>query len=200
LNKDYQQEIISRLSFSQAGFHLSALPDGSEINGLRIHHHPHQIPVADHRLDMVTCSTAHLYPTTETFIRELGRCLKHEGGLGILSPITSEVPRLARYCNLFYRLHKPTHQWAYSLHDWHFFLEMAGLEILSEEVIGTSVYLGEWADNCDEITLERLRVMLLQAPQPVRDWYQIEAKPGLSPYKDIRFTIPQVVIIAQNAP
>jgi SAM-dependent methyltransferase len=164
-------------------------------------HAPQHFPFASARFTALICRfiTCYLHPL-EQFIGECGRILLPGGYIQITDTIVSEIPKIARYSNLVQRLRDPSYQAAYSLPDWEFFLAMAGLEIQVVEPFRQTHYLGEWAKDCDLLTLERLRVMLLQAPQPVREWYHIEAQPGLSPYIDIRFEIPGVVILARKSP
>jgi SAM-dependent methyltransferase len=167
----------------------------------RVWHSPQDFPFASESLAAITCRfvTCYIQPI-EYLIRECGRVLMPGGYIKIADTIVAEIPKVARYSNLLERLRNPAYQAAYSLPDWEFFLEMAGLEVQVVEPFTETQHLGEWAQDCDNLTLERLRVLLLQAPQPVREWYHLEAQPGLSPYIDIRFEIPGAVILARKRP
>lgn len=166
-----------------------------------VQHDAEKLPFAANSLDLITCRIApHHFPDVAAFVRECARVLKPQGRLGIVDIISPEAPAVARYCNLFETLRDPSHVWAYSLSDWSVFFEQAALLVEYTERLGLAQQVGTWAQRvgCDDRTIERLRVMLLQAPAEVKEWYQVTAEVGISHYVDISFSIQQAIMVAQK--
>lgn len=160
------------------------------------------LPFPDNHFDLVTCRTApHHFPNVAGFVAEVARILKPNGRFGLVDIVSPENQKAARYANLFETLRDPSHAWAYSVLDWRRFLEKSGLRVQHVEPVETPQQVGSWAVRvgCDQATTERLRAMVLQAPQPIREWYKITAQPGIMPYQEVNFTIQQAVFVAVKA-
>jgi len=159
------------------------------------------IPFADGSLDVITCRIApHHFPDVERFVREAARALKPGGKFGVVDIIAPETKKAAQYTNNYERLRDPSHGIAYSIPDWHYFMFTAGFDVLATEHTVSRQQVGVWAARigCDDQTIERLRVMLLQAPQEIRAWYEVIAQPGESKYVDVNFNIQQAIFVAQK--
>lgn len=166
-----------------------------------VQHDAEALPFPNAYFDFVTCRIApHHFPNVEQFVQECGRVLKPNGWLGIVDIISPEKKKAADYCNAFEKLRDPGHVWAYSLADWRSFFEGAGLQMTHTESATSDQQLGVWAMRvgCDEATIQRLRAMLLQAPQVIKDWYTLKTTENWSPQADIPFSIQQAVMIAHK--
>lgn len=159
------------------------------------------LPFRAASFDVITVRHApHHFPDVPRFLSECARTLKPEGKLGIVDQIAPEPPKAARYVNAFERLRDPSHHQQYRLSDWHAMLRAAGLEIAHSEVATTRLDLYSWAhlQKNDAETVLRLRVLLHQAPQAVREFL----KPTF--YQDgsgnISFEHHHVILIARQAP
>jgi ubiquinone/menaquinone biosynthesis C-methylase UbiE len=166
-----------------------------------VQHDAENIPIKNHSQDAITCRIApHHFPDVHQFVREAARALQPGGKFGVVDIIAPENKKAARYTNNFEKLRDPSHGWAYSIPDWHYFLHSSGFEVLATERTTSAQQVGDWAIRmgCDDPTIERLRAMLLQAPDEIRAWYEVTAQPGMSRYVDISFHIQQAVFVAQK--
>jgi ubiquinone/menaquinone biosynthesis C-methylase UbiE len=164
-----------------------------------VQHDAEAVPFPADHFDLVTCRIApHHFPDVPRFVHEAARVLKPGGGLGIVDIISPDKKKAADYCNAFEKLRDPSHVWAFRLRDWRAFFEEAGLEMTHTEAATSDQQLGVWAARvgCDDVTIHRLRAMLLQAPQVIKDWYNI--KTSENTLADIPFSIQQAVMIARK--
>ncbi|MGQ9890138.1 MAG: class I SAM-dependent methyltransferase [Aggregatilineales bacterium] len=129
---------------------------------------------ADSAFDLVTCRTApHHFSDCFGFVRECARVLRPGGLLLIEDYLLPEDDRAARYIDAFERLRDPSHCRAYAEYEWRGLFLDAGLSVEHVETLRRSVGgLVAWAArrNCAPETIERLQVMLAQAPDAVRAW------------------------------
>ena len=168
-----------------------------------VQHDAEALPIQNAALDAVTCRIApHHFPDVERFVQEAARTLKPGGRFGVVDIIAPETNKGARYTNAFEKLRDPSHGWAFSIPDWHYFLDVAGFDLIATERTTSTQQLGVWAARmgCDDPTIERLRTMLLQGPLEIREWYDVSAQPGISKYVDIAFTIQQAIFVAEKRP
>ena len=131
-----------------------------------------RLPFPSTCFDLVTCRiAAHHFPDVWRFVGECARVLKVGGGLLIQDHVLPEHKKAARYVDGFERLRDPSHVRAFNEYEWRGILLDHDLHIAHSEIILKRHTLLDWAkrQGCDALTLERLQVMLLRAPQPVQD-------------------------------
>jgi hypothetical protein len=89
--------------------------------------------------------------------------------------VSPDDEQAARYIDSFERLRDPSHFKAFAEYEWRGMLLDAGLHVQDVEIINKGhSNLRDWAlrQNCTEKQIERLQVMLHQAPAPVREFLQ----------------------------
>lgn len=127
--------------------------------------------------DLVTCRIApHHFPDCFRFVQECARVLKAGGLLLIQDQVVPEDERAARYLDAFERLRDPSHHRIYAESEWRGMLLDAGLMVESSQVIFREIpqRLETWAavQDCPPAVVERLHILLAQAPDAVRAWLQ----------------------------
>jgi SAM-dependent methyltransferase len=153
------------------------------------------LPFEDNALDLVTCrSAAHHLADIYRFASEARRVLKPNGILAVYDALVSEHKRAADYLNAFERLRDPSHIRAYSETDWRSTFLDADFSIERVETGSHDVNLREWAQGCSPYILERLHILLAQAPKPVADWLQSTCIGT----KDTTFTRHHILIIGKK--
>ncbi len=132
-----------------------------------------RLPFGDGVFDLVTCRIAsHHFPDCFRFVQECVRVLKSGGRLAVQDQLLPDEPRAARYIDSFERLRDPSHHRAFDEHEWRGMFLDAGLRVEAVERYVKSVSLLAWAkvQDCAPEVIERLQVMLAQAPAAVREW------------------------------
>jgi SAM-dependent methyltransferase len=144
--------------------------------------------------DLITCRlTARYLPDAFPFVMACARLLKPGGTLLIEDLTVPDDPRAARYIDSFERLRDPRHRRAYAPYEWEGLLLDAGLTVAHLETWTQSgVNLVAWAGEggASASVLERLHVLLRQAPLAVRDWL----RPFASATPDATFDQHYVVV------
>jgi ubiquinone/menaquinone biosynthesis C-methylase UbiE len=132
-----------------------------------------KLAFASESFDIVTCRIApHHFPDIYRFVLECARILKPGGRLMIQDTVTPEEERAARYLDSFERLRDPSHARTYSESEWRGTFLDCDLVVDHTEITRNSAKLIPWAkvqDN-DDATIERLQILLAQAPDAVREW------------------------------
>lgn len=132
------------------------------------------LPFASRRFDLITCRIApHHFSDCFRFVQECARVLVPGGLLLIDDHLAPDDERAARYIDSFERLRDPSHVRAYAGYEWRGMLLDAGLTVEHEEVFSmTGMKLLPWAQRqgCTSEVIERLQVLLAQAPGAAADW------------------------------
>jgi ubiquinone/menaquinone biosynthesis C-methylase UbiE len=135
-----------------------------------------RIPFADNCFDLITCRIApHHFPDCFRFVQECARALKPGGRLLVEDNSAPDDERAARYVDSFERLRDPSHYRMYAGYEWQGMFLDAGLEVAALETLGKpGTKLLPWAERqgCSPAVIERLQIMLAQAPSAVAEWMQ----------------------------
>jgi ubiquinone/menaquinone biosynthesis C-methylase UbiE len=135
------------------------------------------IAFADNSFSLITCRVApHHFPNVFRFMQEVTRTLR-PGGLFILQDhLLPDDARAAAYIEAFERLRDPSHHQAYNQYEWRGLLLDAGIEVLHQERLNRQAKMLPWAERqgCTPDVIERLHVLMVQAPQPVAQWMNIQ--------------------------
>ncbi len=134
-----------------------------------------RLPFASNTFDLITCRLAvHHFPDAYRFMLACQRVLKPGGLLLIQDHALPESERDARYLEAFERLRDPSHHRAFSLSEWRGLYLDAGLSVEYADIIKKEANFLAWAQrqDCSPQVIERLTVLLAQAPQVVRDWIE----------------------------
>jgi ubiquinone/menaquinone biosynthesis C-methylase UbiE len=127
---------------------------------------------ADGLFDLATCRIApHHFPDVFRFVQESVRVLR-PGGLLLVQDLTvPDDERAARYVDSFYRLRDPSHHRCYAPYEWRGIFLDAGLDVEHLEALEHRIMLLPWAEQqaCSTAVIERLQILLKQAPQAVAE-------------------------------
>jgi len=144
------------------------LPNVTYVDGLA-----ETLPWPDDTLDLVCCiNTAHRFPDVDRCLEEAARVLAPGGSLVIFDRLLPEDDRPARYVNAFYGLGDLHHHRAFAEYQWHGMCLNAGLEVIHSEVCCKRTRLLAWSEahGCTGEVIERLQILLAQAPQAVSEF------------------------------
>jgi SAM-dependent methyltransferase len=147
---------------------------------------------------IVVCDAARRLADVPRFLSECARVLSPAGKLALIEPLAPVAPAAARYVNAFERLRDPSHMQQFNLMDWKRMLHAAALELTHYEILVThlSLYCAHSVHYSAE-TLLRLRVLLHQAPQAVREFLKPSYREDGN--GDVSFERPLLILIARKA-
>jgi ubiquinone/menaquinone biosynthesis C-methylase UbiE len=154
------------------------------------------LPFGDGEFDLVTNRVAlHHYQDARKAISEMARVLKPGGALGLVDNVVPPDKQTAGYINGFEKLHDPSHHWCYPLIRLQAYLADAGLTVEHSETTKKERDLDTWADRsgCTELTKERLRALLREAPEGPRLF--------LNPHNDgkrFMFSLEEAILIGRK--
>ena len=158
-----------------------------------------QLPFVAHTFDLVICRIApHHFPDCWTFVQEAARVLKPSGKLIVQDNTVPDDERAARYVDAFERLRDPSHHRMYAGYEWQGMFLDAGLTVENLELVHKpDANLVEWArvQGQSAGVIERLQVMLTQAPEAARGWLN----PHAAGTVDATFDHHYVMIVGQKS-
>jgi ubiquinone/menaquinone biosynthesis C-methylase UbiE len=137
------------------------------------------LPFDDNTFDIVTCRiSAHHFTDIFKFVLESARVLKPGGVLVVQDHDAPLDERAHEYMDAFERLRDPSHVRVYSEAEWRSTFLDAQLEVTQVDTSFThdAAFL-PWAERigCTPDVIERLTVMMAQAPDAVREWMEPRA-------------------------
>jgi ubiquinone/menaquinone biosynthesis C-methylase UbiE len=151
----------------------------------------------DDVFDAVTCRIApHHFPEVFRFVQECARVLK-PGGLLLVQDLTvPDNERAARFIDSFNRLRDPSHHRCYAPYEWRGVFLDAGLRVEHSETLEHRILLLDWAGQqaCPPAVIERLHILLKQAPQAVAE----HLRPFAVTTPDASFTQTHVLIAGRK--
>jgi ubiquinone/menaquinone biosynthesis C-methylase UbiE len=135
-----------------------------------------RLPFAEGAFDLVTCrAAAHHFPDAFKFVQEVARVLKSGGRLVVQDHLLPDDEAAADYIEAFETLRDPSHQRAFNEAEWRGMFLDADLVIDHVERLTRPTKMIPWAERqgCTPDIIERLHVLMLQAPETVKAWMQI---------------------------
>lgn len=157
-----------------------------------------RIPFATNSFDLVTCRIApHHFPDCWQFVQEVARVLKPGGKFILQDNTVPDDERAARYVDAFERLRDPSHHRMYAGYEWQgMFLDSSLTVDVLELAHKPDANLIEWANTQGQTAevIERLHVMLVQAPDAARAWMN----PHAAGTSDATFDHHYVVIVGHK--
>jgi SAM-dependent methyltransferase len=157
------------LDISRSGGQLVLAAAGGNVH----HDAVDKLPFDDNTFDLVSCRVAAKHVAdVYRLVVEARRVLKLNGILAVHDVIVPDHKRAAEYLNAFERLRDLSYVNAYSQTYWRSTFLDADLTVERVEIKQQSVKLHEWAQGCSAYVMERLHILLHQAPRPVADWLQ----------------------------
>ena len=201
---DYQDEMAARwreLAQPEAGWHVlnvtaqtcSVTGDGESTEYSITD--PAALPLAENRFDVVTCrNVVRGFPDGYRFMLEMRRVLKPGGILLVEDALLPDGERAAGYVNAFLKLRDPRHIRAYTGYEWEGTALDAGFDVaLVERFTHSAPLLDPTPEQpYTPYVVERLHILLRQAPQAVATWLQPRC-PGTA---DAHFTQHTIILKA----
>lgn len=137
------------------------------------------MPFASESFDAVTCRIApHHFPDMFRFVQECARVLKPGGVLVVEDLLVPEDDRAARYLDSFERLRDPSHNRMAADYEWRGMFLDADLTVdTAVDIVKSDIRLLKWCamQGCSEAVIERMQILLVQAPPVVKDWLRPRA-------------------------
>ncbi|MCU0498813.1 MAG: class I SAM-dependent methyltransferase [Anaerolineae bacterium] len=147
----------------------------SDVHNLHyVNHDAERFPFPDDHFDRVTCRVApHHFPDIFRFVLESTRVLKSGGWLIVQDLYVPEEERAARYCDAIEKYRDPSHHRMWSESEWRGAFLDAGLTVAHTAHLTQRANMEAWAkvQDCTPYQIERLHLLLAQAPDPVRAWW-----------------------------
>lgn len=154
-----------------------------------------RLPIASDSLASVTCQgIARRFDDAFALMRELHRVLRPGGTLIFEDRLMPDDERAAYYVNSFYRLADPTHRRALAAYGWEGLLLDGGFRSVQSEPFSEPIALSAWAHHRPQAIIERLQIMLAQAPQAVRQ----HLEPEFAGTEQARFRSHRLRIVGQK--
>jgi SAM-dependent methyltransferase len=156
---------------------------------------PDMLPFREAQFDVINATGAPFGMDLYTFARSCEHALKPGGWLTLYDRTVPEDPRAARYVNALYQFRNPTEQTHYAEYEWRGVFLDVGLRIEKCEVSQGErepVFYEEL--NLSEYQIERLHILLHQAPKAVQKFLELWAIGS----NDALFRTPGIIIYGQK--
>lgn len=145
-------------------------------NVIYSHADAESLPFADNTFDLVTCRVApHHFPDAFKFVQESARVLKSGGRLIVQDHLLPDDKFAAEYIEALETLRDPSHHRAFNEAEWRGMFLDADLVIDHVERLARPTKMIPWAERqgCTPEVIERLHVLMIQAPDAVKQWMNI---------------------------
>ncbi len=136
------------------------------------------LPFEDESFDIVTCRiAAHHFSDIYRFVLESVRVLRPGGRLVVQDQYAPPDERAADYIDAFERLRDPSHVHKFSAQAWRGAFLDAQLTVVHEEDVSRTADFVPWAKRIGATPeiVEKLEIMMVQAPDAVREWLRPRA-------------------------
>jgi ubiquinone/menaquinone biosynthesis C-methylase UbiE len=156
----------------------------------------HWLPFDEGTFDLVTNRIAlHHYSDARRAVCEMARVCKPGGIVALVDNVVPPDEQTSVYINRFEQLRDPSHHTAHCVSRLEAFFADAGLTVQHHECLKKEMEFAPWAKRmgASQETLARLRTLLLEAPDDVRE--------VLAPRIDgerLFFTLTEAVIIGRK--
>jgi len=131
------------------------------------------LPFPDASFDLVTCRVAaHHFPDAYKFVTESARVLKPGGLLLVQDHLNPDDDQAAAYIEAFERLRDPSHHRVFNRYEWQGMYLDAGLSVEHWEKLNRTASFVQWVERqeCPPDVVERLEILMIQAPEAVQSW------------------------------
>jgi SAM-dependent methyltransferase len=165
--------VVTDLAIGMLSAARAHLTDKGAHNVRYLHCDAEHLPFPSESFDLVTCRIApHHFPDPFRFVMEAARVLRAGGRLVVQDQLSPEDEHAARYLDSFERLRDPSHVRVYSTSEWRGMFLDAGLTVNHDEEARHRTTLRVWAErqDCPPDVIERLNILMAQAPDAVREW------------------------------
>ncbi len=156
----------------------------------------HALPFDDSKFNLVTNRLAlHHYLNARKAVGEMVRVCKRGGVVALVDNVVPPDRLTAFYINDFEKERDRSHNWAYSTPRLQTMFVDAGLKVEHFEAFAKEMEFGSWADRtgASKETKAKLRKMLDDAPDPVRQWLTPRRKG-----KQVFFALHETIIIGRK--
>lgn len=164
------------------------------------------LPFADETFDLVTCRIApHHFPHVDRFVAETWRVLRPGGRLAVVdnvvpggdsaTPAGRRLQEAGNYVNAFEQRRDPSHVRCLSVDEWHTCLTAAGFAVQHSETALKRMEFDPWVRRmgADPARQDKIRRMLLQAPQHAADYFRVEGEGAA-----LAFHLMEAIFVAQK--
>ena len=133
------------------------------------------LPFEANHFDLVTCRIApHHFPDVFKFVQESYRVLKAGGIFLVQDHVLPDSEKDGRYVDAFEKLRDPSHNRAFAEYEWTGTFLDAGFTVEHTEQLTKQHEFIPWAERqgCSPDVIQRLEVLLAQAPPVAKAWMQ----------------------------